>query len=137
MSRIALFEKSYIFIVAATEKEKSIEALIFELPQYKRGIIVADTEVVHNPGDFLLMNSFRYQDDVTMTLKSDWSNLKILMSVWARKLTLSCVLFAMYQQCYGDIEGDVTQMSLQCQNFHWIIIAQLSLSVFLTKDLFF
>ena len=81
MSRIALFEKSYIFIVAATEKEKSIEALIFELPQYKRGIIVADTEVVHNPGDFLLMNSFRYQDDVTMALKSDWSNLKILMSV--------------------------------------------------------
>ena len=32
--------------------ENSTEALIFQLPQYKRGIIVADTEVVHDPGGF-------------------------------------------------------------------------------------
>ena len=46
------FEKKYIFIVAATEK-KSPEALIFELPQNKGGIIVADTEVAYNPGGFV------------------------------------------------------------------------------------
>ena len=45
------WKKKYIFFVAATEK-KSLEALIFQLPQYKRGIIVADTEVVYVSGDF-------------------------------------------------------------------------------------
>ena len=46
------FEKKYIFFVAATEK-KSPEALIFQLPQNKRGIIVADTEEVYDPGGFV------------------------------------------------------------------------------------
>ena len=43
-------KKIHIF-VAATEKKS--EALIFQLPQYKRDIIVADTEVVYDPGGFL------------------------------------------------------------------------------------
>ena len=47
-----LFWKKYVFFVAATEK-KSPEALIFQLPQYKCDIIVADTEVVYDPGGFL------------------------------------------------------------------------------------
>ena len=37
--------------VAAAEK-KPPGALIFQLPPYKRGIIVTDTEVVYNPGGF-------------------------------------------------------------------------------------
>ena len=32
---------------------QKLEALIFQLPLCKRGIIVADTEVVYNPGGFL------------------------------------------------------------------------------------
>ena len=39
-----------IFVAAAEKKPP--EALIFQLPPYKRGIIVADTEVVYNPGGF-------------------------------------------------------------------------------------
>ena len=31
----------------------SPDALIFQLPQYKRGIIVADTEEVYDPGELL------------------------------------------------------------------------------------
>ena len=45
-------KKKDIFFVAASEK-KSPEALIFQLPQYKRGIAVADTEQVYDPGRFL------------------------------------------------------------------------------------
>ena len=44
--------KKCIFFVEATEK-KSPGALIFQLPQYKREIIVADTEEVYDPGGFL------------------------------------------------------------------------------------
>ena len=47
-----LFWKKYIFFVAATEN-KSPEALIFQLPQYKRGIIVADAKEVYDLGGFL------------------------------------------------------------------------------------
>ena len=45
-------KKKNIFFVAATEKN-SPETLIFQLPQYKRGITVADTEDVYDPGGFL------------------------------------------------------------------------------------
>ena len=72
--------------------------------------------------DFFLLDFFlsvRYRDDVMTTLKFDWSNLKILMSSWYRKLTLSCVSFTIYHQCHTDIESDVTPMSLQYQNVHW------------------
>ena len=41
---------------------------------------MADTEVVYDPGDFFLLDSVRYCDDVMTILKSDWFNLKILMS---------------------------------------------------------
>ena len=44
--------KKIIFFIAASEK-KSPAALIFQLPQYKRDITVADTEVVFIPGGFL------------------------------------------------------------------------------------
>ena len=44
--------KNIKVFVAATEK-KSPVALIFQLPQYKRCIIVADTEDVYDPGGFL------------------------------------------------------------------------------------
>ena len=70
--------------------------------------------------DFFLLDSVRYRDDVMKTLKFDWSNLKILMSGWYCKLTLSCVSFTIYQQYHHtDIEGDVTPISLQYQNVHW------------------
>ena len=42
-----------MFFIVTTEKKKSPEALIFRLLQYKRGVIVADTEVVYDPGGFL------------------------------------------------------------------------------------
>ena len=38
--------------LAATEK-MSPEALFFQLLQYKRGILVGDTEEVYHPGGFL------------------------------------------------------------------------------------
>ena len=41
------------------------------------------------------------------------------MSHWYRKLTSSCVSFTMYQQCQGNIEGNLTPISLQYQNVHW------------------
>ena len=44
--------KNYILFVAATEK-KSPEALAFQLPQCKHGLIVADTDVVYDPRGFL------------------------------------------------------------------------------------
>ena len=69
--------------------------------------------------DFFLLDSVRYCDDVMVTLKFDWYNLKILMSGWYRKLTSSCVSFTTYQQCHSDIEGYVTPISLQYQNVHW------------------
>ena len=34
-------------------EKKSPDALIFQLPQKKHGIIVADTEVVYDPGGFI------------------------------------------------------------------------------------
>ena len=75
--------------------------------------------------DFFLLDSVRYRDDVMTTLKFDWSNLKILMSGWYRKLTSSCVSFTTYQQCHSDIEGDVTPISLQYQNVHWETLSAL------------
>ena len=41
--------------------------------------------------DFFLLDSVRYHDDVMTILKSDWFNLKILMSVRHRKLASPCV----------------------------------------------
>ena len=48
------FEKNKItnVLVAATEK-KVVWSFIFQLPRFKFGIIVADTEVVHDPVGFL------------------------------------------------------------------------------------
>ena len=40
---------------------------------------MADTEEVYDPGGYL-RDSVGYCYDVMMTLKFDWSNLKILMS---------------------------------------------------------
>ena len=72
--------------------------------------------------DFFLLDSVRYRDDVMTTLKIDWSNLKILMSGWYRKLSSSCVSFTIHQQCHTDIVGDATPVplpiSLQYQNVH-------------------
>ena len=71
---MTLFEKKYIFFVAATEKNSS-QALIFQLPQYKRSVIVANTEEVCDTGGFLFAG---YHDiKVMTTLKPDWSNLKM------------------------------------------------------------
>ena len=44
-------KKIYKLFVAATEKKVAL-SFSFELPQYKGGIIVADTEVLYNPGGF-------------------------------------------------------------------------------------
>lgn len=53
----------------ATEK-KLPEVLIFQWPQYKRGIIVGDTEVVYNAGGFLSVGQRplprRGHDDITV-----------------------------------------------------------------------
>ena len=43
---------SYILYIL-NWKNKSPEASIFQSPQYKRGIIVTDTEVVYDPGGFI------------------------------------------------------------------------------------
>ena len=90
------------------------------MPQYKHGITVVDTEVVQVHGGFffcwiasvITKMSRRHQN-------SDWSNLKILMSGWYRKLTSSCVSFTIYQHCNGNIKGNFTPTSLQYQNVHW------------------
>ena len=42
----------YKFFVVATE-EKAAWSFNFQLPQYKAGIIVADTVVAYDPGGFL------------------------------------------------------------------------------------
>ena len=70
--------------------------------------------------DFFLLDSVHYHYDVITSLKSDWFNLKILMSGWNLKLTSSCVSFTIYQQCHRDIASDVTPTSLQCHNVHWV-----------------
>ena len=72
--------------------------------------------------DFFLRNSVRYRGDVMTKLKFHWSNLKILMSGWYRKLTSLCVSFTIYQQCHADIEDDVTPLSLQYQNVRRVIV---------------
>ena len=41
--------------------------------------------------DLFLLDSVWYHDNVITILKSDWSNLKILMSLRYRKLTSSCI----------------------------------------------
>ena len=70
--------------------------------------------------DFFLLDSARCRDDVRTKLKSDWFNLKILMSGWYRKLTSSCVLFTTYQQCHSVISRVMSlQILLQYQNVHW------------------
>ena len=43
--------------------------------------------------DFFLLDSVRYHDDVMTTLKSDLSNLKILMSVWYRNWQCMCYIY--------------------------------------------
>ena len=43
--------------------------------------------------DFFLLDSFQYQEVVMAILKSDWSNLKILIAGLYRKLTSSYVSF--------------------------------------------
>ena len=73
----------------------------------------------------ILEDFFCYIASVTTTLsrrhqKCDWSNLKILMSGWYRKLTSSCVLFPTYQQCHSVISRVMSlQILLQYQNVHW------------------
>ena len=58
------------------------EAFIFQLPQYECSIIVAFTEVVCDPAGIVSAGySVRYHDDVMTTLKSDCSNLSLLLSV--------------------------------------------------------
>ena len=79
--------------------------------------------------DSFLLDSVCYRDDVMTALKFDWSNLKIFMSGWHRKLTSSCVSFTIYQQCHTDIEGDVTPLSLQYQNIHWDVIFEETISL--------
>ena len=41
-----------MFFVAATERNVTW-SFNFQSPQYKRSIIMADTEMVHDPGGFL------------------------------------------------------------------------------------
>ena len=69
--------------------------------------------------DFFLLDSVRYHNDAKMTLKSDWSNLKILISGWYRKFTSSCVLVIIYQQGHGDIEVNATPKLSWYQDVHW------------------
>ena len=78
--------------------------------------------------DLFLLDSVRYRYDIMVTLKFDWSNLKILMSGWYRKLTSSCVSFTIYQQCYTDIEGEVTPISLQYQS-----IINININIYFSK----
>ena len=105
-------KKNYIFFIATTEKN-SPEALIFQLSEYKRGIIVTDIEVVYDPGGFLSAGLHPLSRRC-----HDWSHLKILMSVSYRELTSSCVSYTMCQKCHGDIEDDLILISLQYQNVH-------------------
>ena len=99
---------------------------------------MGDTEEVYTIlVDFFLLDSVHYRDDVMTTLKFDWSNIKILMSGWYRKLTSSCVSFTIYQQCHTDIEGDVTPISLQYQNVHWAVFIcdNFFLSIIISENL--
>ena len=59
----------YKFFVAETEK-KVAWIFSFQLPQYKCGIIVSDTEVVYNSGGFLIDSIWYLGDDKTR-FKSD------------------------------------------------------------------
>ena len=59
--------------------------------------------------------SRRCQDDIkslTGSISRSWSG-------WNRKLTSSCVSLTIYQQCHGDIVGDVSPTSLHYQNVHY------------------
>ena len=89
----------YKFFIATAEK-KVAWSFNFQLPQYKRGIIVTDAVAV---ADFFLLDSIRYRGDVMATLMSNWCNHKIMMLGWYSKLTSSCVSFTIHQQFHGDI----------------------------------
>ena len=80
-------------------------------------IIVTD-EVVYDPGGFLL-DSVRYHPDVMATLKSQDPDVSL---IW--QTDTSWVSFTICQQCHGDIDGDVTPISLQYQNVHWGVVAR-------------
>ena len=66
--------------------------------------------------DFSLLDSVPYRADVMTILKSDWSNLKILISRRYRKLTSLCVSFTIYQQYHDNIQGDVPSRDLPAQS---------------------
>ena len=65
--------------------------------------------------DFFLLDSVHYCDDAMTRLKV-WLVQYRYPNVW---LTSPCVSFTIYQQCHGDVEGDVTPKLLENQNVHW------------------
>ena len=73
-------KEKYIFLVAETEK-KLPEALIFHSCRNIKWALLWLIKWYTILEDFILLDSVRYYDDVMTTLKSNWSNLKILMSV--------------------------------------------------------
>ena len=71
-----IFDK---FFIAATKK-KTPEALIFSCHIINLVLLLLILKWYEMLKDFFQLNSVRYHDDVVMKLKSDLSNLKILMS---------------------------------------------------------
>ena len=106
------------FFVAATEKNLTW-SFNFKLPNINAALLWLILKWYTILEDFFLLDSVRYRDDVT-TLKAWLVQYRDPDARLTSQLTSSCVSFTIYQQCYGDIEDDVTLTSLQCQNVHWV-----------------
>ena len=74
-------------------------------------------DVIYNPRGFLADGcrpvSARWHDKIKVSLVQSQDPYVSLIS----QMTWSCV--SIYQQCHGNIEGDITQTSLQYQNVQW------------------
>ena len=117
-----LFEKKLHFFGSSNwERKNRLKLYFFQSHNINVALLWLIQKQYTILEDFFLLDSVRYHGDVMTMLKSDWSNLKIPMSGWYRKLASPCVSFTIYQQCHNDIEGDVTRTSLQYHNVHWVI----------------
>ena len=101
-------KKIHIFRSSNWEK-KSPKALIFNCDNINVALLWLILKRDTILEDFFLLDSVRYRDDVITTLKFDWSDLKILMLGWYRKLTSSCV----YLQYISNVIAISTVMSFQ------------------------
>ena len=109
LSKLALLENNFInFLLVEFDKKREktrLKLKFFSCHNINMELLWLILKWYTIIEDFFLLGSVRYHDDVKTILKFDWSNLKILMSGWYRKLTSSCVSFTMYQQWSWPYRG--------------------------------